>query len=267
MRDSQVETIPFSDLVLEDFLAAARWHHREQTVPHEEDFIVFRRMDGATEVFVDAGANIGNSVVSFRLMNRTAPIISFEPGFWLEPALRYLHEHDPAMTYHLVGLGERAERMPLYIPSLDRRPDFYLASLFRDRFEGPRLPDSLELMHAKPGQRFALCTVEVRIAPLDDFALSPQILKIDVEDAELQALRGARGTIARSRPLILIEGANRQPEILSFLREIDYRFCTREGDQLRPGDAIATSASNGFYVAAERSAEYHRRGILLDERP
>ena len=260
----EVTSIRFADLILDDFRAAARWHHREQTVPHEDDFLVFGRMPGPQEIFVDAGANIGNSVVSFRLMNRTAPVISFEPAFWLEPALRYIHGHDPAMTYHLVGLSDRVERVPLYIPSLDRRPDFYLASIFRSRFEEPRLPDTLRLMHAEPGQSFALCEVEVRVAPLDDFGLAPQILKIDVEDSEPQALRGAADTIGRSRPIILIEGANRQPEIVAFFNDQRYRFCARDGDQLRLGEA-PTSASNGFYVAAERCDEYRARGILIEE--
>jgi len=256
-----VERISFSDLILEDFAAAARWHHLEQTVPHEEDFVIFRRMSGPDEVFLDLGANIGNSVVSFRLMNRRAQIVSFEPCFWLEPALRYLRKHDPAMTYHLVGLGDRAQRVPFYVPSLDRRPDFYLASMVFSRFEEPRLTDLLRLMRARPGQRFAVSEVEVPAARLDDFALAPSIIKVDVEDWEPEALWGAAATIGSHRPLVLVEGANRRPEIVTFFRDLDYRFCVRVGDQLRP-TAGPTDASNGFYVAAERSGEYRERGIL-----
>ena len=257
-----VDRIDFSDLILEDFAAAARWHHLEQTVPHEEDFLIFRRMSGPDEVFLDLGANIGNSVVSFRLMNQQARIVSFEPCFWLEPALRYLRDHDPAMTYHLVGLGERAGRVSFYVPSLDRSPDFYLASMVFSRFEEPRLTDLLKLMGARPGQRFAVSEVEVQVARLDDFALAPSIIKVDVEDWEPEALSGAATTVASHRPLVLVEGANRRPEIVAFFRDLDYRFCVRVGDQVRPADA--TDASNGFYVAAERSGEYRERGILLD---
>jgi FkbM family methyltransferase len=263
MSASRPTVVPFDELILDDFRAAARWHHREQRDPHEEDFVVFRRMAGSEEVFVDAGANIGNSVVSFRLFNATAPVISFEPGFWLEPALEYLHERDVAMSYHLVGLGDRAERIPLYVPCLDRRPVFYLASMVFSRFEEPRLTDTLRLMDAQSGQQFAVCEVTVTVAPLDGFQLAPTIVKIDVEDFELPALRGGASTIARHRPLIMIEGANRDTDIAAFFRDLRYRFCARAGDQLYPTEA-RMSASNGFYIAAERAGEYRARGILVD---
>ena len=262
MDDVVVERISFSDLILEDFAAAARWHHLEQTAPHEEDFAVFRHMAGPDEVFVDLGANIGNSVVSFRLLNPRGSIVSFEPCFWLEPALRYLKESDGAMTYHLVGLGERAARVPFFVPCLDRVPDFYLASMVWTRFEEPRLTHVKELMHAKPGQRFAVCEVEVEVARLDDFELAPTIIKVDVEDWEPEALRGARATIALHRPLVMVEGANRRPEIVTFFREQGYEFCVRNGDQLEVA-AGSTTASNGFYIAAERCEEYRARRLLV----
>jgi FkbM family methyltransferase len=257
-----VDRIRFDDLVLEDFAAAARWHHRSQTEPHEEDFAIFRHLAGRNECFVDLGANIGNSVVSFRLLNPEAPIVSFEPAFWLEPALRYLQKHDPALTYHMVGLGERPARVPFYIPALDRRPDFYLASMVWTRFEEPRLTHVKELMHAQPGQHFAVCEVEVEVGRLDDYRLAPTIIKVDVEDWEPEALHGSAETVAAHRPLVLVEGANRRPEIVTFFREQRYQFCVREGDQLRAADG-PTAASNGFYVAAERSAEYRNRGLLV----
>jgi FkbM family methyltransferase len=262
VNSTGVERISFSDLILEDFRAAARWHHLKQTVPHEEDFVIFRHMTGPDETFIDLGANIGNSVVSFRLMNREAPVVSFEPAFWLEPALRYIHEHDPAMTYHLVGLGERAARVPFYVPCLDRRPDFYLASMVFSRFEEPRLTHIKDLMRAEPGQRFAVCEVEVEVARLDDFGLTPTIVKVDVEDWEPEALHGGATTIGSHRPLVLVEGANRRPEIVTYFHDLGYQFCLREGDQLRPATR-PTTANNGFYIATERSDEYRARGLML----
>lgn len=261
MTNAAVDRIDFADLILEDFAAAARWHHETERKPHEEDFSIFRHLSGPDECFVDLGANIGNSVVSFRLLNRRAPIVSFEPGFWLEPALRWLQKHDPALTYHMVGLGERAARVPFYIPALDRRPDFYLASMVWTRFEEPRLTHVKELMHAAPGQHFAVCAIEVEVARLDDFALAPTIIKVDVEDWEPEALHGGRETVARHRPLVLVEGANRRPEIVTFFREQRYEFCVREGHQLSVA-AGPTVASNGFYVASERCGEYRARGLL-----
>lgn len=258
-----VEHISFAELILEDFAAAARWHHREQTAPHEEDFVIFQHLSDREQLFVDLGANIGNSVVSFRLMNPSAPIVSFEPCFWLEPALSYLATHDPALTYHMVGVGDRAARVPFYVPVLDRRPDFYLASMVWTRFEEPRLSHLKELMRAKPGQHFAVCEVEVEVARLDDFRLAPTIIKVDVEDWEPEALAGGTATVATYRPLVLVEGANRRPEVVTFFREQDYRFCLREGNRLRIATG-STAASNGVYIAAERRDEYRARGLLVE---
>ncbi len=45
----------------------------------------------------------------------------------------------------------------------------------------------------------------VRMAPLDDYNISPNFIKIDVEGCELKVLKGAVKTIEKSRPIMVIE--------------------------------------------------------------
>ncbi len=52
---------------------------------------------------------------------------------------------------------------------------------------------------------FELVHVDVDVIALDDLDLSPSIVKIDVEGFELSVLRGLERTIARCRPLLLLE--------------------------------------------------------------
>lgn len=66
---------------------------------------------------------------------------------------------------------------------------------------------------------------------LDAFTLTPDFIKIDVEGYEPKVLRGAADTIARSRPVMLIEvnagalkraGSSRD-ELLKMLSDLEYR--------------------------------------------
>ena len=253
--------LDFSELILGDFAADARWHHAHRTEPHEDDFRVFSHMAGPDEMLIDVGANIGTTVRSFRIINATAPIVSFEPGWWLEPALATMRELEPPLTYHLVGLGERNEMIDLYIPCVDRKPDFYLASTDPTRFEEDHPSRMRQHLSAPATSEFAICRVAITVAPLDGFALAPTILKIDVEGYEAPVLRGAAQTIDAHRPLILIEGANRDAAVVDIMRRMRYRFCGRDGDELRVSGTTSTE-TNGFYVARERIDEYRQRGLL-----
>ena len=64
-------------------------------------------------------------------------------------------------------------------------------------------------------------------------------VKLDVEEAENEVIRGAVALLKRSRPLIFIEIgkkalAEREPESLRFLRSIGYTFFTLRRHRLQP---------------------------------
>jgi FkbM family methyltransferase len=67
--------------------------------------------------------------------------------------------------------------------------------------------------------------VEVEVARLDSMTQlpSPHVVKVDVEGAETQVLNGARGMLARCRPLLVIEihGEQEQP-VRAILDELGY---------------------------------------------
>jgi FkbM family methyltransferase len=69
--------------------------------------------------------------------------------------------------------------------------------------------------------------IKVRVRPLDSLELPTcGLLKIDVEGYEPQVLRGARGTIARCRPVIYVENdrSAQQQEVISVVADMGYRL-------------------------------------------
>ena len=61
---------------------------------------------------------------------------------------------------------------------------------------------------------------EVRVKTLDSFDFEPDIIKVDVQGTELAVIQGARTTIERSRPALLIEAPS--AETTELLRTLGY---------------------------------------------
>lgn len=88
--------------------------------------------------------------------------------------------------------------------------------------------------------------VPIRLTTLDRFALSPALIKLDVEGHEVRALRGARETILRSKPVLVVEVNKHQLEPAGFsirqlweeLAGLGYRQCVdiRTGQPFDPDD-------------------------------
>jgi FkbM family methyltransferase len=256
--------ISFSDLILDDFAGAIKWHYETQTEPHEEEFRIFSHFAGPDEVFLDIGANIGNSVVSFRLFNKSCKIVSFEPSPWLKPAMDWLKAKEgERFDYFMVGAGSKNERKEIFIPCLDRKPNFYLASFAGHRFgPDPRAIQGMKnLMGTTPEGVYSVCRHEVDIKPIDSYGIAPTIVKMDTETFEIETLRGMVKTLSTNRPLVMIEGANRDHEVVTLFNNLAYQFSEYDRGKLLLTKEISQS-TNGFFVADERIDEYRQRGVI-----
>src|SRR4029079_15801221 len=66
---------------------------------------------------------------------------------------------------------------------------------------------------------------DISVSTIDSLDLSRcNFLKIDVEGMELAALRGARRTIEKFRPILYVDNHRREksPAIIEFLQSLDY---------------------------------------------
>lgn len=161
----------------EDVIQA--FHARGEFYESEELDIIQKHMpkDG---VFLDIGANVGNHVVFVAKFCSPGAVIAIEPNV---TALRLLE-------INLALNRVDARVMPF---GLSDRPGRAVARWPNNNLGGAQLI-------AQPNG-------SVRVFPGDELLVDQRVdfIKLDVESAELDVLRGLSRTIAEHRPAILIE--------------------------------------------------------------
>lgn len=159
---------------------------------YEEDNIslLMSFLDDAS-VFVDVGANLGffSLRVAQRLRDGSGKVLAFEPQPHMVELLR--------RTLHLNGLSERVELHPFALS--DRAGTALLEIPVGHRGAG-HIPSALtERWQSKQDGPSEGRVIELR--RLDDVVAADfrcDLIKIDVEGHELEALQGMRGVLARS---------------------------------------------------------------------
>jgi FkbM family methyltransferase len=149
---------------------------------------VFRKYLQDDSVAVDIGCHKGEVL---EWMFRFAPLgmhFAFEP---LPPLFQRLESRFVGMNCHFfpIALSDHSgESDFIYVPEAPA-------------YSGLKVRDY-------DGKRVRPQTIRVQVKPLDDMipeSVMVDLIKIDVEGAEMQVLRGAEGTIRRCRPLIVFE--------------------------------------------------------------
>ena len=152
------------------------WDKVERDLQNSVDIVVAALLQGRGRRAIDGGAYKG-------FFARLLPpffqhVEMFEPNGFVHPALTantYVYD---CMTLHPEGLSNKAGYARLGNPDASNRDFFYLRE-----DTGP-----------------------VSLVPLDEFAFRDvDLIKLNIEGMELAALHGSRQTIARCRPLILVE--------------------------------------------------------------
>ncbi len=164
-----------------------QWHHLFKR--HDAVLEVLLRRGRGTRVFIDVGANVGlYSLVVRQAMCATGRVLSIEPSATTAATLR---EHVAWSAQPGVEVFECALSSSSGMAQLaERKDDWGKASLARAEAGQTRSP------------------VETRT--LDDLVQETgvevvDLIKIDVEGHELEVLKGAKDTIERMLPTIVIE--------------------------------------------------------------
>ncbi|MCG5524330.1 FkbM family methyltransferase [Ectothiorhodospira haloalkaliphila] len=172
----------------------------------EREIKLLRRLCRPEYEAIDIGANIG--IYTYFLSKHSAHVHAFEPN----PVLaKHLSELFPQATIRNVALSDKQQILSLKIPKSDQGPDHAQGSI------------SCEYHNDEVAQSFTIEAI-----PLDSLTFkNVGFIKIDVEQHELQVLRGAQHTIATHRPIIMSEATpllypRPLPEMFSFLLEQRY---------------------------------------------
>ena len=198
-------------------------------------------------VVFDVGAQYGyHSLVAAELVGASGTVVAFEPG---RDALRLLSrnaEHAPNLAVENVAVGDRSGTIELQ--------DFGARSSSLNTIRSTaRIP-------ANERRQLRGVRYPVGVTTIDDYVagtgLTPDVVKIDVEGAELAVVRGMAGTLRRAAPIVTLETGDyagmdspRTAESIDHLDRLGYECLESSGGSLRPHTRRRTySYDNLFFV-------------------
>jgi FkbM family methyltransferase len=207
------------------------------------------------KVFIDVGAHIGSVIAEVRYHAPSARIIAFEA---VSEKADYLRRKFPQVEVHACALGEVDGESRFFV---DTKRTGY-SSLGKPSSHGS--PDVVEIV--VPLKRL---DGVVRCDAVD-------VIKIDVEGAELGVLRGGGELIARCRPTILFESRPDCDDGLGYTKESLWQwFADRKYTVLVPnrvghdGPGLTRDGFLDSHLYPRRTTNYfavpaERRGEIRD---
>ncbi len=213
---------------------------------HEDDFNFLRSPAFASGLLLDLGANIGQSAISVAAVQPGLQVESIEANPACEPGLKaaaFLLGRRRRFHYRVVGVGASAGTLAFHVPVRSSR-----MLLQEGTFDADSLlsPASVARMGVRD-RDFTVKVISIPMVTVDSMGLSPRVVKMDLQGLELAALSGMTQTLARSRPVLMIEIGERHDEIVAFLAARGYARYHWDGAQLRADVRVDTL--NAIFIA------------------
>lgn len=195
---------------------------------------------------IDIGAHTGRHALPMSCAVGSGSVAAFEPNPPIAQRLRARLKTlaVPNVTVHELALSDESGTAE-FVVAVDRPEE---SGLKERVYNGPTRQEK----------------VAVRLAQLDSLALGdPRFIKLDTEGAEYQVLLGARGTVARSRPVVAFEFGEQSysaygvdpNEVFAYFESLGYEVFSIHGERLQQATFTEASRIQSYwdYVACERA--------------
>jgi FkbM family methyltransferase len=204
------------------------------------------------DVVIELGGHIGYlSVIFAKHVGTTGRVIVFEPGL---DNLKYIRQN--VSGYSQVEIVEIAASDQVGTAT------FYEESLTGQNNSLIQDYDVLKTNVNRSGVECKITSREVPTTTLDqlvvDRKLVPNLVKIDIEGAELLALKGAFEVLKNIRPILMVEITNRTSEVVELFRSHNYRLFPEISAELTRDDTIPERLWNTFAVPAEAEEQIQK---------
>jgi FkbM family methyltransferase len=242
LRTAQVE---FPSL-LETKFRAMRLVRNTLKVPFEYDFralSLFPEVEGA--VYLDVGANRGQSTDAILMARKNATIHQFEPNDVLVEKLRDTFGGDERIVIHDFGLGDETTQAALVVPYYKKWMFDGLGS-FNPDDAASWLKDKVFFFSERA---LTLHESRCQIRTLDELGLAPFFMKVDVQGYEFRALKGGDQTLRAHEPVLLIESPD--SGTVRYLNDLGYDPFAFEGGSFIRG---RTGRPNTFFMTDQKAS-------------
>lgn len=217
------------------------WSRKRFGLLHDSSFAAIARLPRrADDLFLDVGANRGQSILSLRRLRPDAVIVSFEPNPHMIRWLCTRFGGDDRWRLQPFGLGAAPDRRTLFTP---RYGGFLYDGLATFSETAARAFLSSETLFGFEPSRLTLDQEVCEIRTLDSFRLRPTFIKIDVEGLEHEVLQGGVETLLACEPVLMVERFHRNPDLLPLLERLGYVEVRPEGRAFARG---GTTGENMF---------------------
>ena len=167
------------------------------------------------DVVVDVGANIGEyTLITAKLVGIEGKVIAIEP-----------HPESYSLLRKNIEINRLSNVIALQVALSDK--DYQEVKLAEPEIAGVRYPVRASIVNTRNVKRYFLVKALTLDTLINKLSLKRiDVLKIDVEGAEILVLKGAINTLRRLRPKICVEthGSHNKEEVLSMLIKYNYKL-------------------------------------------
>ena len=203
------------------YIIPSKFKGWQEMLNGEYDQFMFKNMR-SSKIIWDIGAHFGYSSMCFsRLVGEEGKVIAFEPNSFNFERLKL----------HIVKNEiSNIEICPYALFSEEKILSFNVSNdIENSPSTGSHLADILPSQPAEVYSRLGFEKIEVQAKTIDrliecDHYAIPDCLKIDVEGAEFECIKGARSLLSQHKPLLLLEVHNiiAMHDVITYLKKFDY---------------------------------------------